>query len=197
MTDAECAECRRVNPGPIRPLHARELEPGSNAWETMTRRQRRLYHQRKAPTRPSSDSLHAGDGRPHDFGPPGGGPRNSLRSGDGRLPVLASSGEEPSDSLHVGVMSSRTIVPPEGGMPLCCKTVLDLSHGRQAHVVHPIGTSVAITSDGDIVTTPIVDFVHESGGPDSVMTTLQHEAATRRQDDGRSSRAPPQPGACL
>jgi hypothetical protein len=44
---------------------------------------------------------------------------------------------------------------------------------------------VAITSDGDIVTTPIVDFVHESGDPDSVMTTQQHEAAIRRQDDVR------------
>jgi hypothetical protein len=50
MTDAEHAEYRRVNPGPTRALYAREFGPGSSAWETMTRRQRRQYHQRKAPT---------------------------------------------------------------------------------------------------------------------------------------------------
>jgi hypothetical protein len=52
-------------------------------------------------------------------------------------------------------------------MPLCCKTVIDLGDGRQAHVVHPIGTSVAVTPDGNIQATPIVDFVHDGKTKDS------------------------------
>ena len=48
LTDAEVAEYRRRFPGPTRDLFASEFGPESANWSTMTRKQRRLYHQRKA-----------------------------------------------------------------------------------------------------------------------------------------------------
>ena len=164
MTDAAYAEYRRVNPGPIRPLYAKEFGPGSNAWETMTRRQRRLYHQRKAPTRPSGDSLHTGDGRPHDLGPPGGGPTDPI-------PALDSGGE--SDST-----------PNSDVTPNSLPTTLEEDVRLEPPVVRPH----LAASDAKFTTSvEYVDDVLHFGHPAAVRGALQEiddleEAKIRSSD---------------
>ena len=78
-------------------------------------------------------------------------------------------------------------------MPVCCKTVIDLGNGRQAHVVHPIGTSVAITPDGDILTTPIVDFVHDVKTTESlpeIMTMPMLDVTTTESSSAPTTKTP-------
>jgi hypothetical protein len=216
LTDAEVAEYRRRFPGPTRDLFASEFGPESANWSTMTRKQRRLYHQRKASVVSGvlatksleedvvSSSSAALEGAVPPLIPPplepvvSAGPstdpsltvrtpamersRDVVRSRlssirDGVVRDKFNDPEKyPTAGVHTGIHDSRLDVIADGGsrpfLPLgvassmCRTTVLDIGGGQQTHFVHPIDTVVTLTSEGEILTTPIEASTSSVSGSD-------------------------------